>query len=182
VVCHEVRYYYFGHFCVWVSGPELAGHIRTDTRGFGCVACFTGVSLLCIFSILVGSFCLVLCLFIHTNIFDFNIVSHCSFVWFVPPPPFVIVFVILPDPRGSWRKGGGGTLAAFSLIAIHIRLMSFWLLERVPFLRGAVFIMFRSCKYYKKETVNENIITQVVEGKLTIRLFETTKICLCLFC
>jgi hypothetical protein len=43
------KQYYFGHFCVWFSGPEWADHIRTDTRGFGFVASFHCSFLVCIY-------------------------------------------------------------------------------------------------------------------------------------
>jgi hypothetical protein len=41
--------YYFGHFCVWFSGPERADHTRTDTRCFGLVVLFHCSFLVCIY-------------------------------------------------------------------------------------------------------------------------------------
>jgi hypothetical protein len=40
---------YFGHLCVWFSGPERADHTRTDTRGFGLVVLFHCSFLVCIY-------------------------------------------------------------------------------------------------------------------------------------
>jgi hypothetical protein len=102
VVCQEVRYYYFGHFCVWVSGPELADHIRTDTRGFGLLLVLLEFPCCVYFQYLLAAF-FRYSVYLYIQIYLTFILFLIVLMFGLYSPPF-IAFVILPDPRVA---GGG---------------------------------------------------------------------------
>jgi hypothetical protein len=91
------KHYYFGHFCVWFSRPEgqtMHGRLQGVLV---LLPCFTAVSLFVYILNTRGQHFVwyTVLLYIYTA---FSIISYCSYVWFVLPPPF-IVFAILTDPR-----------------------------------------------------------------------------------